>query len=134
MTLGAAILAHLLADADIAALVGSRVYAVIAPQEDDAGESSPTIAFALAAREIEYAMGRRMLDRTLWAFICVAADYDVAHSIADELVSSIDQFRGTMGGAGGVLVKNVQVTNERDIPDDDGLGLYIVGVEAEITI
>lgn len=133
MTLAAAIRAALLADSAVAALVGTRVYPVSAPQSDESVGIEPTIVYSLNGRDHEYSVDRRISAMLRWHLVCVSRDYDTSHALADAAIAALDRYRGVLGGTGGVAVKVVEILDERDLPDEFEIGVFLVGITAQIT-
>lgn len=132
MTLAAALYAHLTGTVGLAALVGTRVYPVQAPQADENAAIQPFVAYALVDRVFEYPMGAKVMTMDTWSFVAVASTYDDAHAVNDALIAALDRYRGTMGGAGGVSVQTATILGSKDLLDEAELGLYLVGTQFEI--
>ena len=132
MTLAEAIYSHLTADADVSALVGSAVYPVTAPQQDENSAIAPMIVYALSDRRHEYSFGDRALIHTTWTFICAAASYDLAHQISEALIAALDHYRGSLPAVSGVSVQNIELVNSQDVEDEFELGIFQVRTDFEI--
>jgi hypothetical protein len=131
MTLATAIYTHLTTDAGVAALVGTRVYPVTGPQQDEDSAVPSMLVYALSDRRHEYSMGAKQMVYDTWTFVCVAGNYDTAHSINDALIASLDHRRITLGGTGGVDVQTMQIVSSQDVPDEFELGIFQVRTDYE---
>lgn len=132
MTLASAIYSYLTANVAIAALVGTRVYPVTAPQVDDNAAVEPMIVYALQDRAREYSFSGAAMTRDAWLFVAAAADYDTAHSVADALITALDHLNHTvMPSPSGVLVQHITLRTTQDIEDAFELGIFQVAAEFE---
>lgn len=135
MTLLTAIYGHLAANAGVFALTGTRIYPMQAPQIDADADILPTLVFSLEGRrdEVDVAASR-VISRTVWTVACLAASPDGAHALNDAVISALANYRGTLGGAGGVAVQYISLSDSSDFVDDLTLGFYIVTSTFEITV
>jgi hypothetical protein len=105
----------LLADPDIAALVGTRVYPSPAPQNAE----MPCITFQRVSTDREYSLdGRSGLAGPIIQIDCwsdapeYAGKYATAKTVAETVRLILESFRGFMGP---VRVQEVTITSERDL-------------------
>lgn len=111
MQLEAAIYAHLMADGDVTALISTRLYPLTIPQD-----------IALPAAAYQRVSGPRWEAHTAPVgyasarvqFTCQAESYSAAKGLKEEIRKSLEGYRGTMGGTGGVKVHGVFVRSELD--------------------
>jgi hypothetical protein len=101
--------AALIADADVAALVGTRVYPVIAPATADL----PFVTWRRSGVQREQTLGGPMgMPTVILTVDCYATTYEAVRDLADKCRRVLDGY-GT-GEAESVVVKNVALTNEAD--------------------
>jgi hypothetical protein len=99
----------LLANAAVAALVGTRVYPVIAPATADL----PFITWRRSGVQREHTLAGPMGTPTVFLAVDIfATTYEAVRDLADKCRLVLDGF-GT-GEAESVVVKNVSLTNEAD--------------------
>ena len=99
----------LLANAAVAALVGTRVYPVIAPATADL----PFVTWRRSGVQREHTLAGPMGTPTVILTVdCYATTYEAVRDLADKCRLVLDGF-GT-GEAESVIVKNVSLTNEAD--------------------
>ncbi len=129
MLLEAAIYSQLSTYAGLAALTGTRIYPLLLPQDP----TLPAVTYQTISRVMEevrgagprYAETRVQID-------CWAASYSSAKAVAEQVRAALQDYTGTMGGAGGVPVLDGDMTSETDVYEPDAL-LHRVMVEALIT-
>ena len=135
MTLLTAIYAHLAANSGVSALTSTRIYPMQAPQIDTNADVSPTLVFSLDGRRDEVDVGaQRVISRTTWTVACLASTPDAAHQLNDAVIACLANYRGVLGGSGGVTVQFVEMMDSSDFVDDLTLGFYIVTSTFEITV
>lgn len=130
MTIGASIRARLLADTDTAALVAARMYPVRAPQGDPPMLDRIVYKMTGWSRNEDISDIQSGLNQTDWELRCESEDYDRAHSLTLAVITSLDKFRGTMGG--GVNVQSCIFSDAAD-DDDPALGIFSVVVRFSIS-
>lgn len=114
-----ALRAWLMADAAIAALVASRVFALRADQNSD----YPMIILQQISRTNEtHSQGELGLTSKRVQIACWAMTYGEAHDLSDKVRLRISGYRGVMGGPQNgdpwVVVQDCQYENEYDLDDD----------------
>lgn len=130
MTLEEAVYTRLAGDAAVAALVGTRVYPILAPQ---AG-ALPYVVFARAETEnLADLGGRGTHDRVQLSVQCFAADVETARALATAAQTCLDEWYGHEVVAGTRIIGRVQsVVPETDTTPRihaDTLLLTILSVE-----
>lgn len=111
MVIEEALYAHLAASAGVAALVSARIYPQTIPQDI----ALPAIAYQRISGVREYSHGGpSQLAHPRFQFTCQAATYAAAKSLANAVRAALSGYRGTMGGAGGVVVGGCFMVNEVD--------------------
>jgi len=111
MRLEEALYAHLSGDADVAALVGDRIYPLLVPQDADL----PALAYQRISGVPIYAHdGPPGLARARVQITCLGRSYSEAKDLAARVRAALSGYRGTMGGAGGVEVGAAFIENHRD--------------------
>jgi hypothetical protein len=114
-----ALTAFLLADAGIAAAVGTRVYPVRLPQ----GTAAASVVYNRISAIGDHTMqGASGLARPRIQIDCWAPTHDAATALANLVKDALDGFRGPMGN--GVQVQGAFFDSERDLPFDDDGKLY----------
>lgn len=95
MSHNAAIKAMLGADATLVALIGPRMFAVLAPQ----GTPAPYVTWATIDTEDEHAGGadRDTVGRRV-QFTCYGSTFDVAEEVADSLHAAVSRVSGVYAG------------------------------------
>lgn len=129
MFLEAALYNRLSTYAGLTALVSTRIYPLVLPQDP----TLPAVTYQTIGRSMEdvrgsgprYAETRIQID-------CWAATYASAKSVAEQVRAALQDYTGTMGGVGGVPVLDGDAVNEIDLYEPDAL-LHRVMVEALIT-
>lgn len=126
MTIGESIRTHALADAGIAAAIGTRMYPVAeSPDPPKDGPMPDTVVYSQESEEIEqFISGDDLWAKTLYQFLIICdprqqvgvttSAYARAQSISDLLLARFHGYRGTMGGAGGIDVQQVFQTDRAD--------------------
>lgn len=113
MSVKGGMVAHLKADAAIAAIVGTRIYPVPLPQ----GKLPPYLLYQ--RRDTEHTTdlrGSSGLRRTEFQLDCYAVDSAVADMLAEAVRNSLDNWRGTWSGT---RVRHVLVEKIADTMTDD---------------
>lgn len=114
MLIEAAIAKQLLANTGVATLVGTRIYPVWLPQ----GCTYPAISYLKVSGSRVHTMGASEAGANPRVQIsCWGRTYADVKSVASAVRAALDQFSGTLGGAGGVSVQAIQLDNELDLID-----------------
>ena len=126
MTIEEALYSYLKSYAGLSALVGARIYPLILPQP----ATLPAITYTKISR-----VGERVLSgpnpNTISArfqLSCWAYSYGTAKSVANQAKLALQDYTGTMGGAGGVEVLDANSVNEQDFYETD-TGIYHVPID-----
>ncbi len=102
MTILEAVHVHLSAQAGLTALVSTRIYTV----GGDADPGGDYVVFGVDAMPIhQFTDGPTTATASLRILAASADNIEAAELIAAQLTTALDQYSGTMGGAGGVVVK-----------------------------
>lgn len=111
MVIEEALSAHLLADANVSALAGTRGYPLLIPQDGDL----PAWAFQKISGARLYSHdGPSGIAWPRFQITCQAASYSAAKALVNAIRGSLEGYAGTMGGAGGVPVRGIFVDGEVD--------------------
>lgn len=113
MEIEAALYAELAADSSVSALVSSRIYPVLIPQDVD----MPAIAYQRISGPRDYSHQGAGLVSARFQITCQATSYSGAKSLAAAVRDALSGFSGTMGaggGGGGVKVQGAFVDNDLD--------------------
>ncbi len=114
MTIGTAIVKHLVANSGVAALVGEQIYPELIPAE----ASLPAISISeVGSLEYQCLEGGAGLFNTTMQINCWSEVVDTARSVRKAAIAALDGFAGTMGGTGGITVQYVRVIGRRTLPD-----------------
>ncbi len=125
MTIEQAILTALLADAGLIAVVGERIYPVLAPQD----VVKPYIVFSKISAPRDHTHdGGSGLVNARFQFSCFATTYQVAKQVAGLIQAVLQGYSGTLGGAGGVVVNGCFYEDETDLYEPDS-ALFHVAVD-----
>lgn len=108
MTIEAGIFAHLIGNAGVVALVGTRIYPLLVPQDAE----MPALAYQRISGPRDHAHdGASGLALARIQLTFVAASYDGAKSLAAAVRAAMDGFSGMMGE---VMVNACLLDNEID--------------------
>lgn len=108
MTLEAGIYAHLIADSGVAALVATRIYPLLVPQD----ATLPALAYQRISGPRDHAhTGATGLAFARMQLTYVAASYNEAKSLGEAVRAAMDGLKGSMGA---VTVGACLLDNERD--------------------
>lgn len=122
MTIDDAIYAYLSTYAGLTALISTRVYPDVMPQ----GAVLPVIVHQQISGIRVHAMGNDPgLAYPQWQFTCWATTKLAAKTVAVQLRTALQNYSGTMGGAGGVVVQRVYIDDEAS-GQDPPTGLFFV--------
>lgn len=123
MTLDEALYAYL--SGGILPLIGTRIY----PQALPESVATPTINFFRVSEPYTYTHeGHDAAVETRIQFSCWAKTNKICRSVADQLITALSGFVGTMGGVGGVVIGHCFKANEVDLPEPDA-GIYHKAVD-----
>jgi hypothetical protein len=102
---------YLLAQPDIAAIVGDGIYPLFIPQ----GREPPCIVYQQidAARQVTYDGTNNLVGASV-QFDCLAKKYADARTLADAVRGALTDFTGSMAGT---TVKNCFVVADQDLSD-----------------
>lgn len=108
MTIEAGLYAHLLTDSGVTALVGTRIYPLLVPQDADL----PAIAYQRISGPRDHTHdGSSGLAFARMQLTFVASSYDDAKSLGEAVRAAIDGHKGSMGD---VTVGACLLDQERD--------------------
>jgi len=108
MNINEGFFAHLTTDAGVVALVGSRVYPLVVPQD----ATLPAIAYQQISGPRDHThSGPSGLVRARMQLTFVGSSYSEAKAVADAARAALDGFAGQMGS---VTVGGAFLDNERD--------------------
>lgn len=135
MTLGTAVNIHLKANAGVAAIAGTRIYPVRQPASA-MDSKSPMILHFFAGLADELDIGGGGFSRKTLICLCLAEEYDDSQALAEAAIVALRNFRGVMGGVGGVDVLHCVVADARDeeVPELAEAGVFLTVAEFEIAI
>ena len=113
MSIQSALYEHLKDDSGISAIVGSKVYPLVAAPGDP-----PYITFQLITRGHEHDMGAASgLARTRIQINCWQSTATLAETLADTVRDALDGFSGTMGTTNTAAVKSCRLDSELEAYD-----------------
>lgn len=121
-----AIATRLIADNPLAALIGDRVYPVVAKQTT----AQPFVVYVMdsAPRQVTYAGTHALVQGDLEVH-CYAKSYKVVKQVAAAVKASLVDFSGSMSAntspVSSVQVNTIQYLGDNDLEDEDP-GLYRV--------
>ena len=116
MNIAEAIVAHLVADLNVTALVGTRIYPKLLPQSP----AYPAVVLHLISGGTDHTHdGPDGIAEVRYQIDCLAPTIAAATAAAEAVRVALDGYQGTMGGAGGVLVDSVFLVDSRDDYDDE---------------
>lgn len=128
MLIEQALATHLANDSGISAIVGTRIYAGLRPQKSPL----PSIVYSrVSGVRIESLQGSSGLARPRFQIDCCGKSYPAVKNLAEAIRLSLEGFRGTMGGGGGVVVQCVRYLGDIDFYSDDE-EIFRVALDFEI--
>jgi len=129
MLIEEALFAHLKAHAGLSALIGTRIYPLVLPQNP----TLPAITYQKISRVGERAMSSPTprVARARFQISCWGTSYASVKDVAEQVKAALQDYSGLMGGSGGVQVLDVNVANEQDIYEPD-TGIYHLSVDVMI--
>lgn len=111
MNIEEALVAHLTNDGQVSALIGSRVYPLAAPQD----AILPLLVYQRISTPREASQsGSSGLAHPRFQLTCRATSYSQVKDLVKAVRISLDCFKGTLGGDGGVSVGAIFLDNEQD--------------------
>lgn len=111
MVIEEAIFDHLTGDAGVAALVGTRIYPTVIPQD----AALPACAYQRISGPRDLAHdGPTGQALARIQFTCTATSYGAVKGLANAIREALDGFSGTMGSPSGAVVHVAMVDNEID--------------------
>jgi len=115
-----AVYTHLKTDANVAALVGTRIYPLVAPQD----AAYPLLVYQrISTPRVRSHSGPSGLAYPRIQITCAADQYDVTRSLANTVRASMDGFKGLLGSL--VDVGAVFAENEIDEYEDQSKAFTI---------
>ena len=111
MYIDAALYYHLVNDSDVTALIGTRAYPNVIPQDVDL----PALAYQVISRP--GGMAHDGATGIAWPRFQITAQADTYTEVVDlinKVRIALDGYTGTMGGAGGVTIEDCFVKNVFD--------------------
>jgi len=134
MNIDEALFTHLSTTAGITALVGTRIYPIVMPP----GVALPAISLQKISMERTHAfrqdaaITRASFQISSWAKTdAVKKGYAHAQACAAAVRAALQNYSGTMGGIGGIVVDAVLIENEMD-DYDSASETYVVHQDFEI--
>jgi hypothetical protein len=124
MQFEAALFNYLKGYAGLAALVGTRIYPLIMPQNP----TLPAVTYQKISGVVDYVMDGTSIKRPRIQVDAWAKSYASARAVAEQVKAAFDRYTGTMGGVGGVQVIGTWIENETDLFEPD-TGLYRVSLD-----
>lgn len=116
---------HLISQAAVTVLAGSRVYPDILPQEP----ALPAVTYIRRGVERSKTFcGTESLARSSFQLDTWAKTYAEAEELAQAVRAALTDFVGTMGGSPGVYVSDVALENDFDLSDLEP-GLFRVSMD-----
>lgn len=108
----AAIYSILAANASVTALVSTRIYKGIAPQN----AAFPCVIYARDSMDYVDGIDQSAdLRRSDYEILCVADTYQAAEALAKAVRNALNRYGGTIGG---VFVEDIYIDDQRDEHDD----------------
>lgn len=121
MRMDEALYSYLSTHAGLSALVGTRIYPVKLPQN----VSLPAVTYQKISGHRVHAMqtdpgyASPRFQISCWAVdSATESGYDIVKAVAEQARAALQDYRGTMGGAGGVVVDAVFLDDENDFYED----------------
>jgi hypothetical protein len=107
-----ALFSYLSGHAGLTALVANRIYPLVMPQ----GTTLPAVTFSKVSGPRVHAMQQDAgLAYPRFQVSCWGATYKQAKEVAGQVRAALQDFKGTMGGPGGVVVSGVFIQDENDL-------------------
>lgn len=111
MEIEAALYDELVNDAGVSALVGTRIYPLLVPQE----QAYPAVAYQVISKyRTASQSGKNQIVEARIQYTINASTYTSLRSVAAAVRAALEGFTGVMGGVGGVDVHSCYWDNEVD--------------------
>lgn len=133
MNVGQIIYGVLSATAGVTALVSTRIYPDMAPQN----VTFPYIVFQkLQTQPTDTKEGVSKLDKILVQVDCYSNNYDNAHSLAAAIRTALDRYTGTINGhvVDRIIFSNDSSGSPQDVPTSTGSTIYWASQDYEIRL
>lgn len=128
MNIEEAIYSYLKDNAGLAALVSDRIYPLTMPQNC----TMPAVTYRKVSGPRIHTMGTDPgLAYPRFQFSCWGSSYSSAKNVAKKVQAALQDYKGQMGGALGVVVQASIMENELDLYEPD-TGLYHIPVDLVI--
>ena len=128
MLIEEAIYSYLSGHAGLIALVGTRIYPLVMPQNTILS----AVTFSKVSGPRVHAMQQDAgLAYPRFQVSCWGATYKSAKDVAAQVRAALQDFKGTMGGVGGVAVSGVFIQDENDLYEP-GTQVYHVALDFTI--
>lgn len=125
MVIEEALYTYLSSHTGLTVLVSNRIYPVVMPQ----GTTLPAVTFSKVSGPRVHAMNRDAgLAHPRFQVSCWGATYKQAKDVAAQVRAALQDFKGTMGGAGGVVVSGVFIQDENDLYEP-GTHVYHIALD-----
>lgn len=116
---------HLSNHAGLTALVGTQIYPIVIPQ----GKTPPMVTFQKINGPRVHAMQQDAgMAYPRFQVSCWGMTYKSAKDVAAQVRAALQDFKGTMGGVGGVVVSGVFIEDENDLYEP-GTQVYHVALD-----
>lgn len=133
MNVGQIIYGRLSAVAGVTALVSTRIYPDIAPQN----ATFPYVVFQkLRTSPTDTKEGTSPLDKLLVQVDCYSNNYDNAHALAAAVRTALDRYAGTVNGhvIDKIIFSNDSDGSPQDVPTSTGSMIYWASQDYEIRL
>lgn len=133
MNVGQIIYGVLSAASGVTALVSTRIYPDMAPQNT----TFPYIVFQkLQTQPTDTKEGVSKLDKILVQVDCYSNNYDNAHSLAASVRTALDRYTGTINGhvVDKIIFSNDSSGSPQDVPTSTGSMIYWASQDYEIRL
>ena len=116
MTIEAALYSYLSTYSGLTALTGTRIYPIMIAQE----AVMPAVAYQLVDDLPVHSGGADLIVHAArFQFSCYGTSYLNACAVAAQIKAALQDYSGTMGGAGGVTVQRSFLEMTTDLYDED---------------
>lgn len=120
-----AIYSYLSGHAGLTALVSNRIYPLVMPQNT----ILPAVTFSKVSGPRVHAMQKDTgMAYPRFQVSCWGSTYKQAKEVAAQVRAALQDYKGTMGGAGGVVVGGVFIQDENDLYEP-GTQVYHVALD-----
>ena len=125
MVIEEALYAYLSSHAGLTALVSTRIYPLVMPQN----ATLPAVTFSKISGPRAHAMQQDAgLAYPRFQVSCWGGTYKQAKEVAGQVRAALQDYTGTMGGAGGVVVSGVFLEDENDLYEP-GTQAYHIAID-----